>query len=117
MPGVPGVATLLGRVPGRSTAAAKRRSALEAYAPIQDDFRRFLEQTSGWDLREPLPVEMSPSDVVHEEIQEPFERIWKFNNLPATMRWVGERTPDEFSEWIGQRNDALTAFVTWMRDR
>jgi hypothetical protein len=46
-----------------------RCSALEASARVRDDFRRFLEETSGWDLRAPLPVEMSPSEVAHEEIQ------------------------------------------------
>jgi hypothetical protein len=95
----------------------ERRSVLEKYARVDTDFRRFLDQSSGWDLREPIPIEMNPSDVAHQEIEEPFERLWKFDNLPATMHWVNEMTSDEFSAWIGRRSDALNAFVTWMRDR
>jgi hypothetical protein len=94
-----------------------RRSVLEAYVRVQDDFHRFLNQTSGMDLREPLSVEISPSDVVQEEIQEPFERLWVHDNLPATMRWVGEMTPNGFAAWIGRRSDALNTFVAWMGDR
>jgi len=84
---------------------------------VRDDFRLFLEQNVGWDLRESLPIELDPSDVYQEAIVGPFEHLWEFANLPATMRWVREMTPNEFSTWIGQRSDALNAFVTWMHDR
>jgi len=94
-----------------------RRATLETYARVRDDFRLFLEQNVGWDLRESLPIELDPSDVYQEAIVGPFEHLWEFANLPATMRWVREMTPNEFSTWIGQRSDALNAFVTWMHDR
>jgi hypothetical protein len=94
-----------------------RRAVLVAYARVQYDFRPFLEENVAWDLREPLPIELDPSDVFQEGIDGPFQRLWELDNLPAVIHWVGRMTPEEFSEWIGRRSDVLDAFVSWMSDR
>jgi hypothetical protein len=95
-----------------------RRAAQEAYALVQDDFRRFLREHGRWDLREPDSGWFDEEGNFYEEkIEGPFEDLWLNNDLPATMRWIREMTPDGFSAWIGRRSAVLDAFVTWTSDR
>jgi hypothetical protein len=94
-----------------------RRQVAKSYARAREDLAQFLNHNATWDLREPLSIEIDSSMVAHEEISEPFEEIWRFDNLPSAMQRVREMNRHEFSSWIGKRSDALDAFVDWMSDR
>jgi hypothetical protein len=92
-----------------------RGGVQEAHDHVADDLNDFIKANARYDVRPPLPIEMSPSDVAPMDRDAPFVSTWEpLSVVEAVNRFAD--VPNR-AVYVTQLDETLGAFVRAQRRR